>query len=166
MNKSRLSHRCVSFTLQFPVVGLRKALRQLLSPSRAISSTYFTESPLKSLMKMKDNFHNLHHFHLQPQYLVLTYFYEHYFLTLIRSHGIWGPAMAQLYLVPFCSFSGTCHLCSSGQLKADSARSHRGKIMRFQLLLVFQPPFRSGREEEGSPCGQLRKQADLENKPR
>lgn len=74
---------------------------------------------------MKDNSPNFHHFHLQPRYLVVTYFYEHYFLTLIPSLRIWGSAMAQLCLVSFCPCSGTSHLCRGGQLKAGF-----GKILQ------------------------------------
>lgn len=145
MNKSLLSSCFVLFTLQFPRVGLGKGLRKLLSLSGAVSSMSFTESLFWSSMEMRDNSHNFHHFHLQPHYLILTCLNEHYFLTLIPSLKkkpcttlsssflplFWNPP-------PVSQWSATSRIW---------VRSHRGKIKRFRLLVVFQPPFWSGRGE-------------------
>lgn len=85
---------------------------------------------------MKENSHDLRHFHL-----VFTYFYERYFLTLIPSLGIWGSDMAELCLISCCPFSGSRHLCRGGWLKGGLGKISRGTIRRFQLLLVFPLPF-------------------------
>lgn len=80
MSKSGLSCCPVLFTLHVP---LGKALSQSSSPSRVAPSVSFTEFPVRNPRKRKENSHNLHHFHLQPHYLIFRYFYERYFLTLI-----------------------------------------------------------------------------------
>lgn len=109
---------------------------------------------------MKENSHNRPHLHLQPHFLLLTHFSEHYFLTLIPSLGTWGTDTVQLDLVSICPFSGTLHLCLVVSLKWGLARYHRGKIMRYQWPLVFCSPFGSGRGKEAAHVG------DSENKPR
>lgn len=119
----------------------------------------FTEAPLWSSMKMRQ-FSHLHHFHLPACYLTLTASYEHCLLTPIPSLGIWGPAMAQRGCVPFCPFPGARHLCRGGQLTAGFGQDLTGEMKRCQLLLVFQPPFRSGRGEKAAHVGDWKTSRD------
>lgn len=121
----------------------------------------FTESPLRSSMKMKENSHNLHYFHLQPHYLILTYFYKPYFLTLISSLGLWGPDVAQFCLAPICPFSGTCHLCRGGQLEAGFAEISQGEDYEISVASWVSASLLIWEGERGSPRGRLGKQGKI-----
>lgn len=162
MNNSLLSSCFVLFTLQFPRVGLGKALRQLLLPSKVVSSMSFIESPFWSSMKIKENSYSPHHFHLQPCYLILTCFYEHYFLTLILSLRIWGRTIAQLCFVSFCPMFGTHYLCHGGQLKVGFGQDLAGERLRdFSCFLCFNSLSDLGGEKKAAHMGDWGKQAEI-----
>lgn len=154
MNKSLLSSCFVLFTLQFPRVGLGKGLRQLLLLSGAVSFMSFTKTLFWSSMEMRDNSHNLHHFHLQPHYLVFTYLNAHYFLTLIPSLRTWCPITAQLCLLSFCPFSETCRFCRGGQLKVGFRQDLTGERLRdFSCFLCFNLVSDLGGEKKAAHVG-------------